>query len=236
MKNLNPTSGLKQITSGYICLPRKTIVELLKNREINQLELGYFIIFLISADWDTDVFRNGFIRHELPRLSGIWGIPYSTLQEHAANLVKQHLLITEKNTLKINNFERFTSKGAQAFVKDRPTTQDLKKLFPKLLNISEISENDETKDVFPFRDSSKGKFNVYSRKVIIKQEIRTQEQYEKIYKEGNFLSLKPDDMRWVDENVTEEIEVETGADELEQSVETFFDGDWRDYRRQLITT
>lgn len=167
MKNLNPASGLKQITSGYICLPRKAVVELFRNREINQLELGYFIIFLISADWDTDIFRNGFIRHELPRLSEIWGIPYTTLQEHANNLVKQHLIITEKNTLKINNFEQFTSKGAQAFVKDKTTNQDLKKLFPKLLTISEISENDEANDTFPFRDSSKDKFNVNSRRVII---------------------------------------------------------------------
>lgn len=235
MKNLNPASGLKQITSGYICLPRKAVVELIKDKEINQLELGYFIIFLISADWDTDVFRNGFIRHELPRLSEIWGIPYTTLQEHATNLVKQHLLITEKNTLKINNFEQFTSKGAQAFVKNKPTNQDLKRFFPELLNASEISENDEAKDMLHFRGSSKGKFNVYSRRVIIKQEIRTQEQYEKIYKDGNFLSLMPDDMRWIDENVTEEIEV--GPDELEQGVvETFFDGDWENYRRQLITT
>jgi hypothetical protein len=36
-------------------------------------------------------------------------------------------------------------------------------------------------------------------------------------------------MKWIDENVTEEIEV--GPDELEQSVvEKFFDEDWENYR------
>lgn len=235
MKNLNPVSGLKQITGGYICLPRKIVVELLKNKKLKQLELGYFIIFLVSADWDTDVFRNGFIRHELPRLSRIWGIPYTTLQEHAINLVKKQLLVTEKNTLKINNFEQFTSKGAQVFVKDKPTVQDLKKLFPKLLNISEISENNEAKDTFPFRDSSKDKFNVYSRRVIIKQEVRSDKEYQQIYNDGDYTSLTHNYMKWIDENVTEEVEV--GPDELEQDVvETFFDGDWENYRRQLITT
>lgn len=207
MKNLNPASGLKQIVSGYICLPRKIIFELIKDKKIKPSELGFFIILLISADWDNDIYRKGYIRHEWTKLSNIWEIPYTTLYDYIKKFRDKQLLTINNNTPQIINFEEFTSKGAQVFVKDKPTNQDLKKLFPKLLNISEISEHDEAKDVYHFRGSSKDIFNVYSRRVIIRQETRTQKQYEKTYKDCNFLSLMPDDMQWIDENVTEEIEV-----------------------------
>lgn len=232
MKNLNPVSGLKQITNGYICLPRRMVVELLKNKKIKQLELGYFIIFLISADWDTDVFRNGFIRHELPRLSKIWGIPYTTLQEHATNLVEKQLLITEKDTLKINNFERFTSGGAQTFVKNKPTDQDLKKLFPELFSNSGISEDLLAGSSSCFKDSSKVNSGMYSKRVVIRQDGKSEEEYQKIYRGGGFERFTPDDMRWIDENVTEEIDIDNDETE-KQIVEAFFDGDWNEYRRNL---
>lgn len=234
MKNLNPASGLKQIVNGYICLPRKIIFEFIRDKKIKPAELGYFIILLNSADWDNDIHRKGYVRHELTKLSAIWDIPYTTLYGYARILQDKQLLIIERNTPKINNFDWFTSKGAQTFVKNKPANEYLNKLFPNLLNTSEISENDEAKDTLPFRVSSKVEFNVYPRRVIIKQELRTKEEYEKMYQDSDFQCLTPEDMQWVDENIEEKIEIENEKIE-KKIIEMYFNGDRDKYKNCLIS-
>lgn len=234
MKNLNPASGLRQIVSGYLCLPRKIILEFIRDKKIKPAELGYFIILLNSADWDTDIYRKGYIRHEFTNLSAIWDIPHTTLYDYAKTLRDKQLLIKDNGAHKIANFDYFTSKGAQTFVKDKPTDEYLNRVFSKLLNTSEIPENDEAKDRSLFRVSSKVDFNVYPRSVIIKQEIRTKEEYEKIYKDSDFQCLTPEDMQWIDENVEEKIEIENEKKE-KYIVETYFNDDRDKYNSCLIS-
>lgn len=233
MKNLNPASGLRQIVSGYICIPRKIIFELIRDKKIKPSELGYFIILLNSADWDTDIYRKGYIRHEFTKLSTIWDIPCTTLYDYAKTLRDKQLLIVNNGTHKITNFDYFTSKGAQTFVKNKPTDEYLNRVFSKLLGASEISEDNKANDTLHFNVSSKVDFNVYPRRVIIKQDTRTKEEYEKMYKNSNFQCLTPEDMRWIDENVEEKIEIENEI--IEKGViELYFDGNRKKYKNSLI--
>lgn len=82
--------------------------------------------------------------------------------------------------------------------------------------------------------SSKCESNVYPKRVLIKQELRTKEEYEKMYKDSDFQCLTPEDMQWVDENVVEKIEIEN--EEMEQDiVEMYFDGDRDKYKNCLIS-
>jgi len=233
MKNLNPQSGVKQITSGYFCVPRKIIFDFIKNKKIKPIELGYFMILLSSADWDNDPYRKGYIRQELTNLSVIWDIPYSTLFDYTKRLRDSQLLISENNTHKINNFENYTSKGAQTFVKEKPTNEYLNQQFVKPTNISEISDHNKANATTAFRNSSKVEFNVYPKRVIIKQDVRSKEEYEKMYKDDGFQSLLPEDMQWIDENVSESIQVTD--EQMEQDIiRTYYHGDRDTYNRFLI--
>ena len=238
MKNLNPTSGLLQIVSGYLLLSRKIIVDLIRDKKMKPIELGYFTIFLISADWDDDTYRNGYIRHGLTELSTIWNIPYSTLYDYSKILVEKQLLIINRDTLQINNFEYFTSKGIQTIVKNKPTDEYLNSLLTKPFNTSEISENDSlftngnNKDTPPFSGSSKVEFDIYPRRVILKQKAKAEQEYEKIYKEDISPCLPPKDMRWIDENVEEKTEVENP--EMEKDIiEKHFHGNLDKYKNSL---
>lgn len=81
--------------------------------------------------------------------------------------------------------------------------------------------------------SFKNKFNSNAiKKVIIKGKIRTDEEYQKIYAEGNYNGLTPEDMKWIDENVSEVHEVE--EDTEKKLVDTFFNGNWEEYRKHTF--
>lgn len=82
--------------------------------------------------------------------------------------------------------------------------------------------------------SYKDKFSIGShRRVLIKQEPRSESEYQKIKVEGNYTALTVDDMRWIDENIKEEIEI--SDDQMEKNiVNIFFKGDLEEYKRHLI--
>lgn len=109
----------------------------------------------------------------------------------------------------------------------------MNKLFIKSENVSEISDSTKAETTAPFRDSSKIGFDVYPKTVVIKQDVRSKEEYERMYKDGGFQGLLPDDMRWIDENVREVIEI---SDELteESIIKMYFSGDKDRYSRHLI--
>ncbi|MFH1792732.1 MAG: hypothetical protein ABH819_03815 [Patescibacteria group bacterium] len=69
--------------------------------------------------------------------------------------------------------------------------------------------------------------------VLIKQKVRSDEEYQKIYTEGSFDVLTPDDMKWIDQNVQEKIEILNDEHEKE-IVRIYFDGKWDEYRGSLI--
>lgn len=83
--------------------------------------------------------------------------------------------------------------------------------------------------------SSKVDSGVDQRKIlVIKQIPRTDQEYEQIQAEENFQILSKEDMRWIDENVSEEIDV-TDQETEKNCVDAFFNGNWEEYKRYLIT-
>lgn len=83
---------------------------------------------------------------------------------------------------------------------------------------------------FKVESSNKDSLRII-KKVIIKQDLRSEEEYQKMYKD-NPEGLEPEDMKWIDENIKEEIEV-TESNEKE-IVDMYFDGDWEEYRKNLV--
>lgn len=81
--------------------------------------------------------------------------------------------------------------------------------------------------------SSKDESNLGSKRVVIRQDVRSDEEYQRIYQEGDFTGLTPDDMKWIDENVSEVRVIEDSESEKD-IVEVFFDGDWEKYEQNLI--
>lgn len=86
--------------------------------------------------------------------------------------------------------------------------------------------------------SSKGELSSFpigfKKVVVISQSVRSDAEYQKMYEESD-LSLSVDDMKWIDLNVKEKIEIENDQQEKDV-VDTFFDGDWDEYQKHLITS
>ncbi len=80
--------------------------------------------------------------------------------------------------------------------------------------------------------SSKVQSNLSSKKSVVYQQSRADEEYQRIYDKGGYKLLTPDDMRWIDENV--------GVKSIKRSmleknvVETFFNNDYETYKRLTI--
>lgn len=86
--------------------------------------------------------------------------------------------------------------------------------------------------------SSKGESIVishigYKKIVGIKQEVRGDAEYRKMYEDGGSLGLSPDEMKLADQIVIEKIEILNNEQEKE-IVRIYFDGKWDEYRSSLI--
>jgi hypothetical protein len=162
LKNLNPYAGFRQITSGYICLSRLPILTAIKNKKIKPGELGYFIIFLLSADWDTGPHRKGLIRYTQSDLSKMWGIPLSTLNGQLPKSIEANLIEDIKGAMKIVDFDQYTPSFANKNAKNKMSNEELQQLFPNMFNTADVSpDNNEISETLqsneppPFRDSFK---------------------------------------------------------------------------------
>ena len=82
--------------------------------------------------------------------------------------------------------------------------------------------------------SSKGKSIGNIKKVVIKQEVLSDGEYQRICDGGGYKLLTPEDMRWIDENIEEIIEIRDKTDE-EEVTRLYFDGDHAEYKKRLIT-
>jgi len=204
MKNLNPNSGLRQISTGKLYLPRKIILEHIRNKTLTTQELGYFTIAVVSSDWNEGEYRYGFIRHEIKKLAKIWNIPESTLGENFKKLVKKGVLTKKLDAFQVKDFEYFEK--AHAYKNESLSDEDLKEIF----GISLLENGFPLlKTEIPLHDLSKvPKVLNVSHKVVINKvarpenTIRTTADYTKIYEDGGYSSLLPEDMKWLDEHIT----------------------------------
>lgn len=112
--------------------------------------------------------------------------------------------------------------------------QNIEEKFQPIANQSqEKVETTGNSNSIALGSSMKDEYRYFpKRTVLIRQEVRPDEEYHKIHQE-NPEGLTPEDMKWVDENLKEKIVIEN--DEMEKNiVEVFFNGDWDEYKRHLI--
>lgn len=69
--------------------------------------------------------------------------------------------------------------------------------------------------------------------VVIKEEVRSDAEYKKLYEDGDSLDMSPEDIKLADEIVKERIEILNDEQEKE-IVQERFNGNWEEYRKSLI--
>lgn len=112
---------------------------------------------------------------------------------------------------------------------------DLQTIEQKIQSVVENPPNSASEQEPKTLASFKVESTVSPRKiVVIKQMPRTDDEYERIHAKKNFRDFPIEDMRWIDEDVSEEIDV-TDPEIEKDCVEVFFNGNWDEYRRYLIT-
>lgn len=172
MKNHNPSSGLKQISRGYLYIPRDIILDLIRHRGLKLHELGFFLICLVSTDWDNNQYRFGLIRHEIKRLALIWKMPISTVSNKIASLIRKDLLSKDQDRLEVLDFSRFTHHQAQQDAKRNITDEEIQQSFPEMFTDSKNQLVSQRKEPAPFKDSFKSNSDVIGKTHSLEEEHR----------------------------------------------------------------
>ena len=172
MKNHNPSSGLKQISRGYLYIPRDIILDLIRNRGLKLHELGFFLICLVSTDWDNSQYRFGLIRHEIKRLALIWKMPISTISNKIAKLLRIGLLSKNLDRLEVIDFAQFTHHHAQQDAKRNITDEEIQQSFPEMFTDSNNQLGPQRKAHEPFRGSFKSDSDVMGKPHSLAEEHR----------------------------------------------------------------
>lgn len=214
LKNLNPSAGLRQVSSGYIYVPRKFILEAFRSKRLTLSELGGFFIFVLSTDWDPSQYRSGHIRFTQTDLADIWLLSPPTICRVKDKLIAKDLLIKSLGTVKVKNYrELFTLTGAKELAKNRRSNEEIEAIF---LNPQQQSSQSQpkiadkqflqTENQSLFKSSFKNEFIRLKgfkpslgapgdRKYIKPHQVLTPELQD---------ALTPEEKEWITENVKEE--------------------------------
>lgn len=205
--NINPYSGLKQIISGSYHVPRFEIVELARRYKLKPLEIGAYIMFYTSADWDDDIYRNGYIRTDFKQLAKVWNVPLSTLNDNLKRLILKGVIVRgDKGIPKIINFEKFSYSGSAQTAKIKRSNEFVESYFGNLDFKNEIPSTPKPKVAIPFKNTFKERFNdesINNNVVNVvsnppkKSIVKSDEEYQKLFDENPNLP-NPEDMKWID--------------------------------------
>jgi len=135
LKNLNPYTGLKQIVSGYIHVPRIVLLNFIKLQGHKPHLLSYYLILVTSADWDVRSNRKSFIRYSTQDLAKLWSLKQSTLESNISKLLKLNYIQRKNSVLKITNYQPFECRSAQTIascIKQNCDNEILRSIFPVL--------------------------------------------------------------------------------------------------------
>ncbi|MBU1033454.1 hypothetical protein KKI22_00705 [Patescibacteria group bacterium] len=200
MKNRDPRSGLKQITSGKLYLPRRLILELIRSKKITVNELGYYILLTIAADWTNNEYRYGHIRHEIKNLAKIYNVSYSTLNENLNKLTDKGLVTKKEKIPIIVDYEHFEKSSGIYSNKNTTTNEELESLFGKSLfkyensDSHQIGENNSHK--IPY------KVEYISNSIpVTEKAVRTIADYQQIFQENDYRLLDSEEMEWLDNHI-----------------------------------
>lgn len=235
MRNLNPYAGLRQLVTGYLYLPRRPILEWIRGKKINSGQLGNLFVFLVSADWDKDPRRRGFIRFSDADLSDIWRIPISNLRRWREELTSIGFMEKVSGCYRITILDIFSSFGAKEF-SGKIADEEISRLFPDVIKDHPYlrqeyskTEESELRNIHLFDSSFKKRFEGnFKRREVTRndQSLRSTEiarRKDKNERSTASGSLTPEDKEWINKNVTDSPQAVTTNDQLERDVkETLF--------------
>jgi len=224
---------------------------LIKKGVLNPQEFLLLEYYFDSMDFDSRHGNFGAFESYPEEIAKDFNKKAETIQDWHNNLLAKgfiQLIDKKRKLFKVKSPERYgTTFGcnAQDFAKNEKNTPTLDFLLQNICFSPEKAEiNPQNNTNLALDNNSKplGSFKgelglspISSKKVVvIKQAIRSDQEYQDIYSRGDFLSLTPDDMKWIDQNIQEKIEIESDEQEKE-IVRIYFDGDWGKYRSSLIS-
>lgn len=232
---------------------------LLTNKILSEKEFLLFEYYLDSMDWDLKHEKPGVLEVFFDELAVKFDKTPETVKEwHNGLLNKGFVCLYDKkrNIYEIKNPDRYALDGrsggkASKYYKEENSNRTIDFL------LQNISFSPDKIELIPQKTTSvalkeekalgsfKGESSLHSitspsssfpsvskKVVLIKQDIRTDSEYQKMYKE-NPNGLTPDDMKWVDQNVSEKIVIESEQQEKD-IVDVFFNGNWNEYQKHLI--
>jgi len=222
---------------------------LIKNRVLTPQEFLLFEYYLDSMDFDSRHSNFGTFEAYLDEVALDFDKKPDTIQDwHNKLLSKSFIeLVNKKRRLfKVKSPERYgTILGCNAreFVKNEKNTPTLDFILQNICFTPEKAKINPSKNtILALNNTSKhlGSFKGelglpsidFKKVVVIKQSVRSDEEYQKMSQDGDF-GLSPEDMKWIDRNALEKIEIKSDEQEKE-IVRVYFDGDWDKYRSSLI--
>ena len=222
---------------------------LIKNRVLTPQEFLLFEYYLDSMDFDSRHSNFGTFEAYLDEVALDFDKKPDTIQDwHNKLLSKSFIeLVNKKRRLfKVKSPERYGTVlgcNAREFVKNEKNTPTLDFILQNICFTPEKAKINPSKNtILALNNTSKhlGSFKGelglpsidFKKVVVIKQSVRSDEEYQKMSQDGDF-GLSPEDMKWIDRNALEKIEIKSDEQEKE-IVRVYFDGDWDKYRSSLI--
>ncbi len=223
---------------------------LLKNGVLTAQEFLLFEFYLDSMDFDLDHENFGLFVAFTEETTQYFNKEEETIKDWHNGLLNKgfiELVNKKREQFRIKSPKRYvTAFGGKAkeFAKEEKNTPTLDFILQNICFIPEKAEiNPLNNTVSALKDtskalgSSKGEyrvpFNGSQKVVLISQSVRSEADYLKIRHENNFQNLSTEEMKWIDENVREKVEIEDDQQEKE-IVRIYFDGNWDKYKSSLI--
>lgn len=208
--------------NGYRCSHKNKWL-FIKYGILSIQELALLEFYADIVDFDKNHTDFGLLKVDFKSIKTIFKCKSeNTVRNWHNRLIELGFIIStnQRNILKLTCCERYISPGiwkgkASDYAKSEKNQPieiilqnfgiDLQSIEKRLQPVVNIKDKNLKKQSSIAIVSSKDDSSIFPKKVIIKQDLRNKEEYQKIYKEGDFISLIPDDMKWIDENVFEEL-------------------------------
>ncbi len=178
---------------------------LLKNKVLSKEAFILYEASIAFADWDKDHKTYGLLLLSQSEIETQLGCSKGFVSRNGRILINKGFWMKQANVIQVLGFELIEIKLLKEIVKKDKVVNlqkylgDTQQLVAnKGINIAKGKEDVPPQDVANLQNdkpkylvSSKGKYLTH----------RTDEDYQRIWKEGNYQSLTPDDMKWIDNNI-----------------------------------
>lgn len=223
----------------------------IRNGLLSVQELALLEYYADAMDFDRSHPKFSLVEIDFDRIARVFSCSPNTIRNWHKRLLSVGFI---RKTSKLHWFEvvcapRYINpgfwKGEAAQYAEKEKGQPLETILQNFeINLQPIGEKlqpvvndqEDKAENNPLRviGSSKYESGLYPGKIVVEQEVRSDEEYRRIYEEGGYQHLTVDDMKWIDEDIGEVRPAPDGATEADY-VEIFFDGDWGKYRNNLVT-